>query len=206
MGNIDIREIRMGKWHVPKSSDIFGSGDGNDFFLAMGYFDMLEVKATKTKEGEGPLMQAYTNTYRIASEADLKHSVQEIKAFTNIVDSSGNDVESSADMKRGFTKEEIDKFWKDESLPMYISMVHLDLEHCLDDIIRKICKIFKGRNYLYYITFDYSGIIVLAKNDTVKEYARKLLKLNYFCQNEMRIQDTFSVFSFNKRSLKTLFV
>ena len=31
------------------------------------------------------------------------------------------------------------------------------------------------------------------------------LKLNYFCQNEMRIQDTFSVFSFNKRSLKTLF-
>ncbi len=205
MGNIDIREIRMGKWHVPKSSDIFGSGDGNDFFLAMGYFDMLEVKATKTKEGEGPLMQAYTNTYRIASEADLKHSVQEIKAFTNIVDSSGNDVESSADMKRGFTKEEIDKFWKDESLPMYISMVHLDLEHCLDDIIRKICKIFKGRNYLYYITFDYSGIIVLAKNDTVKEYARKLLKLNYFCQNEMRIQDTFSVFSFNKRSLKTLF-
>ena len=88
---------------------------------------------------------------------------------------------------------------------MYISMVHLDLEHCLDDIIRKICKIFKGRNYLYYITFDYSGIIVLAKNDTVKEYARKLLKLNYFCQNEMRIQDTFSVFSFNKRSLKTLF-
>ena len=54
MGNIDIREIRMGKWHVPKSSDIFGSGDGNDFFLAMGYFDMLEVKATKTKEGEGP--------------------------------------------------------------------------------------------------------------------------------------------------------
>ena len=50
MGNIDIREIRMGKWHVPKSSDIFGSGDGNDFFLAMGYFDMLEVKATRPKK------------------------------------------------------------------------------------------------------------------------------------------------------------
>ena len=205
MGNIDIREIRMGKWHVPKSSDIFSSGDGNDFFLAMGYFDMLEVKEADAQEGEGPLMQAYTNTYRIASEADLKHSVQEIKAFTNIVDSSGNDVESSADMKRGFTKEEIDKFWKDESLPMYISMVHLDLEHCLDDIIRRICKIFKGGNYLYYITFDYSGIIVLAKNDTVKEYAGKLLKLNYFCQNNMRVQDTFSVFSFNKKSLKVLF-
>lgn len=207
MKNIDVREIRMGKWHIPKSSDIFGGKDNKDSFLAIGYFDVLEVKKAiqqrdgkeQENENQNPLMQAYENAHRISSNENLGHSVQEIKAFTNIIPATDSSLE-------GFTQEQIDHFWEAESFALYISMVHLELDTPVKQVTDGIRRIFENQEYLYYITFDYSGIIVLAKNRTVRQYVDSLLQLNCLCSEETRlVQDTFSVFSLNQNKLKDLF-
>lgn len=201
MERIDIREIRMGKWHIPKKNDIFNN-NGENAFQAIGYFDMLEVKSAN-KEGEHPLKNAYEQSYRISSSLDAGFSVQEIKAFTNIITEIKHDTILEKDARKGFTKEQIDNFWEDESLVLYISMVHLDIECSLEKVTDTIRKIFTGEKYLYYITFDYSGIVILTKDISFDRYVKCLFQLNYLNGNLVR--DTFSVFSFDKNRLQRLF-
>lgn len=203
MENIDIRNIRMGKWHIPKSQDIFAEIDSKASFLSIGYFDMLEVKEASL-ENEHPLIHAYKNAYRMSLQSDPEYSVQEIKAFTNIISNEDYESMSYAD-RTGFTRNQIQRFWEDDDFILCISMVHLDLGQSIKETKNKIQKIFQHREYLYYITFDYSGIIILVKNIDIKQYVNCLLQLNYSSLGSILVRDTFSMFGLNKNKLKKLF-
>lgn len=204
MEKIDVREIRLGKWHIPKSQSI-GSieGDSDGAFHAIGYFDLLEVREIKIDEH--PLSDAYKNSYRVLSEEKLGYSVQDIKAFTNVIDEVDTAPSSDMGRKQGFTKQQIEKFWEKNSLVLCVSMVHFDLGQSVKEVTDKICDVFKGRDFLYYITFDYSGIVILAKDISVEEYQKCLFDLNYLQVENTLVRDTFSVFSIDREGILYLF-
>lgn len=220
MKEIDIREIRLGKWQIPNSGKRFGGSDG----LAIGYFDEISAVSGK-KEGQHPLVSAYEHSYRInkdkgrdedkggvedkgkEEDKEREYSVQEIKAFTNIIDEKNESEDSITDenpKRDGFRKEEIRTFWEDESCLIYVSMIHIDLEMDINSVIDKIREIFGNCNqFLYYITFDYSGIVILVKGIPIWQYTGMIFRLNY--EMPIVIRDSFSVIAFHKNKIEDFF-
>lgn len=126
--------------------------------MAIGYFDMIDiVNAKETQDekqkdrGEHPFSQAYLGLPRHEqANTTEEFTMQELILFTDIEEKENS-------------KERIDQFWEDDSLLMYISLIHVDNESDIDKIIVRIQEEFKGQQYLYYFSFDYSGIVLLAK-------------------------------------------
>lgn len=188
--DLDIRIIRLSKCHIPKNSTILPSDTKKNQYLAIGYFDMVDVIQVQPSEDNHPLFEAYKNSYRWEDDIDSlmkEYSTQELIVFTNI----GED---------GFEKEKIEHFWSGNFDIRFISMVHVDNEIAEDNslglsaIIDTINSLFEGKEYLYYYSFDYSGIVLLANNMTIEEYLNKLFYLNYNLENKTNlIRDSFSL-------------
>src|SRR5699024_1136208 len=90
-----------------------------------------------------------------------------------------------------------------------ISMIHVDneiVEHNsekLNHIIDTINLLFKGKEYLYYYSFDYSGIVLLANDMKITDYLSSLFYLNYKLDNKMvLIRDSFSLCGINRQLIK----
>ena len=52
-------------------------------------------------------------------------------------------------------------------------------------------------NFLYYFSFDYSGIVLFYKGNSLKEYMDVLFALNYGDKSEKIVRDTYSFYGFN---------
>ena len=195
---IDSREIRLGKWNIPRNEKTNYTSGGNVYY-ALGYFDMIGIEKIKENREEAyhhPLVQAYEYSYRLKDDFQSDYFVQEIKAFTNI----------SEDIKLGFTDKKISKFWENNSLILCFSMLQLYLENDIENILDKIREVFSNVNYLYYFTLDYSGIIILAKDISIKDYTELLFRINYSNEeSEKQVKDTFSVYGLQKRMLHNIF-
>lgn len=191
---IDIREIRLRKWYMPKTNSSFE--DKNDVYHAVGYFDTIEIGKAEYGDFENrhPWRIAYENSCRVAdAELQSDYFVQEIKCFTNI----------SEDREQGFQDTEIAAFWSDEDLLLCMSMLHICNDVSVQAIISRINKIFKNRRYLYYFTFDYSGIIILAKGLSIKDYLQLIFQVNYDnAEHPKMIKDTFSIYGIPKSKFK----
>ena len=99
--DLDIRIIRLSKCHIPKNSTILPDDTKKNQYLAIGYFDMVDVIEVQPSEDNHPLFEAYKNSYRWENNIDSlmkEYSTQELIVFTNI----GED---------GFEKKKIDRFW-----------------------------------------------------------------------------------------------
>lgn len=196
---IDSREIRLGKWNIPRNTEAGFLSEGA-VYHALGYFDMIGIEKIIEKEekniGKHPLVCAYDHSNRQNKDFPDNFFVQEIKAFTNISD----------DPELGFTDDQIDKFWANDSLILCFSMIQLYLEANVDSILEKIRKVFSGVNYLYYFTLDYSGIILLAKDISIKDYTELLFKINYSNKEEKKqVKDTFSIYGLQKEKRQKIF-
>lgn len=196
---IDIRIIRLGKWQIPKSKKIY-SGNSNAY-LSMGYFDLIDIRSIEINTEEHPLLQAYEGLPRQFSSQELtsndrleEYTIQELVVFTNIGEN-------------GFSSEQISAFWKDMSLLLFVSLIHVDNDSNIDGIIKKINKIFKNEKYLFYYSFDYSGIVLVSKGDSLRTYLDLMFCLNY--QNketgEKLVRDSYSFYGFDKVMLKEYF-
>lgn len=191
----DIRIIQLAKWQIPKSKSLFEDTDGDGSnFLAIGYFDMIEAVGAGTDEKEHPLTAAYKGLPRYGkTDRAEDYTVQELILFTD----TGDGI---------ITQEAVNRFWKDESLIMFISLIHVDNESNIDGIVSRICETFKNQCFLYYFSFDYSGIILLAKNMKIETYVTFMFQLNYGKTNGRdMIRDSYSVFGFQKKCLKKYF-
>lgn len=197
---IDIRIIQLAKWQVPKSESVLKFGD-NPAYISIGYFDLLHVEKVDTSSQEAhPLLQAYraSHRYQMKNERNngnisANYSVQEMIAFTN----------QSEDL---FTPDQIEDFWKDESLLVFVSLIHIDNDSDIKKIIDKIKQTFKERTYLIYFSFDYSGIILFAKGMGFKTYLELIFQLNYnHTEGKKLIRDTYSLYGMNKVILKKYF-
>lgn len=199
---VDVREIKLGKWYIPKKRAVWEL-EGEQYHT-VGYFDIIEAKPAKNNEkidsnknnsDENPLVRAFKFSDRLKTELQSDYFVQEIKAFTTI----------SEDGSNGFTKDEIEKFWGEKSEVLCLSMVHLYLEIGVDDVLKRIKTIFEDKNYLYYFTFDYSSIIILAKNITIQDYVELLFQVNYYNDNDQKlVKDVFSIYSYDKAYMAPL--
>lgn len=197
--DLDIRIIRLSKCHIPKNSTILPDDTKKNQYLAIGYFDMVDVIEVQPSEDNHPLFEAYKNSYRWENNIDSlmkEYSTQELIVFTNI----GED---------GFEKKKIDRFWSGNFDIRFISMIHVDNEIAennslgLSTIINKINSLFEGKEYLYYYSFDYSGIVLLANDMTIKEYLNNLFCLNYKLENKTNlIRDSFSLCGISRRLLQ----
>ena len=197
---IDVRIIQLAKWQVPKSESVLSFSD-DPAYVSIGYFDLLHVERVDITPGkEHPLLQAYkaSHRYRMKREGQKKevsenYTVQEMMAFTSQSETL-------------FTLKEIEEFWNNESLLIFVSLIHIDNDSDIKQIIGKIKDTFKDKSYLVYFSFDYSGIILFAKGMGFKTYLELIFQLNYnHLQGEKLIRDTYSLFAMNKEKLKEYF-
>lgn len=191
---IDSREFRLGKWNIPRNAK--SDYPIGDMYYALGYFDIIGIERIKGDRNKHPLTQAYENSYRLKDDFQSDFFVQEIKAFTNI----------SEDARVGFKDREIKDFWEDDSILLCFSMLQLYLENDVENILDKIREVFVAVKYLYYFTFDYSGIVILAKDISIKDYKELLFKINYSNEESVKlVKDSFSIYGLRKERLQAIF-
>ncbi len=197
----DIRIIQLAKWQIPKTKSVM-KYQKESTFLSIGYFDMADIWEVSREEGVHPLLAAYNVSHRhpkheqkTEKNAPLleDYTTQELIIFTN------------AD-EREFGGDRIDSFWKNDSPILFVSLIHIDNGSCISDIIERIRECFKGRQYLYYFSFDYSGIVLFAKEMKLSEYLKLMFLLNYENKDGKKlIRDSYSFYGFNKKKLQTYF-
>lgn len=195
---IDTRIIQLGRWHVPRSQQI----NDNTMYLAMGYFDMIHVKDGNTNQNVHVFRDAYDNLMRngaavkgsVAKTIQEEYAFQELMIFTNVGTS-------------GFSDTQIEKFWEKKNPLLFVSMIHIDNGSNIEEIIKKIKEIFEEKDFLYYFTFDYSGIIILTKEKNIGEYLKLLFELNYGKRdsNKKLIRDSYSFWGFEKEWISQYF-
>lgn len=200
----DIRIVQLAKWQIPKTKSVLRY-DGESTYLSIGYFDMIDASPVGQGQRIHPLLAAYGASQRHldqrflgkASETGVSllgdYTVQELFLFTNIG-------------VNGFSETEITEFWEHSSPMMFISLIHIDNESRVSAIISKIKTCFAGKNYLYYFSFDYSGIILLAKDMELASYLKSMFRLNYENKDGQKlIRDSYSFYGFHKKELKKIF-
>lgn len=196
---LDTRIVQLAKWKIPKSESMFLYNQ-EETYLSIGYFDMVDVRKIDDEDEISPLLSAYKGLHRNSNgnvnqntpdwEVVEHYSIQELIVFTNIG-------------KFGWKKERIENFWKNDSFLMFVSLIHIDNESNVELIIQKIKEIFGESNYLYYFSFDYSGIVLFAKDMEIKSYLLKMFELNYQeYEGKKLIRDSYSLYGFNKKTLK----
>ncbi len=196
--DIDIRVVELSKWHVPKQKGIFKAGEvtrGNEKsseYLGIGHFDTINVKKVNTNfKGKHPLLCAYDNSFRRKQSSDDTYAAQELMVFTDITDI--------------FTRGYVERFWDMDDLLFFISFIHVDNEDNIREITNRIKTLFQGNEYIYYFSFDYSGIIIFAKDMPLSEYLKSVFQLNYDNNNQKIIRDSYSAFGLSKNKLKKYF-
>ena len=193
---IDSRAIRLGKWNVPRNAR--ADCTIGDMYYALGYFDIIGIEKIEENRDtyQHPLEQAYEYSYRLKDDFQSDFFVQEIKSFTNI----------SEDFKLGFSDKRIKEFWETDSLVLCFSMLQLYWRNDIDSMLDRIREVFSEKNYLYYFTLDYSGIILLAKDISIKKYMELLFKINYDNKKHVKyVKDTFSIYGLKKEKLLDVF-
>ena len=163
-------------------------------YSAITYYDKISVYPVFPKKGEAPLQAAYQKM-----QANLADSIranyesrQMMVAFTDIRSSRGG---------KDHTKTEIDAFWENaERSFLFMTMVNLSLCANLKEEMLRIRRILDRahRNqYLLYLTYDYSEILIFFKGDSFQEYSSLVMEVG-FGESSSYILDTITVCCFNR--------
>ena len=206
--NIDTRILRLGKWQIPRSERAFKM-EAERTYLSMGYFDMIEIVKADYEEHHAfrkaykSLMRQKWETWTQGKQDEHileEYRLQEFSIFTN-------SKTTEKDTRVGFMEDEIQRFWGSEQLMLFISLIHIDNESNVTKIVDRIRNIFDKQNYLYYFSFDYSGIVLFSKCNSVANYLKLLFRLNYEKDEEGKklIRDSYSFYGLYKEKLKSYF-
>lgn len=200
---LDIKILQLGKWQVPKTKTLDTGNENN--YLSMGYFDMINVIDVQENPQVHAFRRAYNGSPRQLWKPMQKESgksvekleeytVQELMLFTNV-------------SKEEFSDEYIKKFWQDDSLLLFVSLIHIDNDSQIDSIIKKLKEEYLDEKSIYYFSFDYSGIVLLSKAESISQYIKKMFQLNYQENEdgEKLIRDSYSFYGFNKKKLQEIF-
>lgn len=217
---IDARKFSFSKFTLPRTKPILSKKtDSVNDEIAFGCFDTVNVTKIDTEK----MNQSFSFGDKILSEFciniqlkpnDSEDSRQHILAFTNEATDEIFTEENFA-----FSSNKLNTFWdscaNDTNL-LYYSLLHINVND-RKNIYRFIKKLNKLFNHdceeyraVFYFSFDYSDIIICAKDFMVTEYANKIFKMNYFeiddeCNCCDFLKDSFSLFTINHNTLKLCF-
>lgn len=190
--DIDIRIIKLSKWQVPKQKGTFNCSKERLGYIAIGHFDVINVKKVENNR-KHPFLRAYNSSFRHKATISEIYTTQELMAFTDI------------DKDKGFSGKYINDFWAKGGLLFFISLIHVDNEDNIEEITGRIRELFGGESYIYYFSFDYSGIIIFAKDMQLSQYLDRIFRLNYDNNGKKIIRDSYSVYGLNRNKLKKYF-
>lgn len=195
---IDIRIIQLGKWQIPRTEKVQSGTEHT--YLSMGYFDMINIiEGTETR-----YPHLFSNAYmslprqkenmQNLDELQREYTLQELIGYTNIGEN-------------GFSREDIRDFWDENSFLLFVSLIHIDRDGNVNDIIERIRHSFNGKKYIFYFSFDYSGLILFVKNTSIKSYLKLLFQLNYEKDSNGKklVRDSYSFYGFQRNQLLTCF-
>lgn len=190
MGKLDTRILSLYSRDSQREKFI-ELGEGQ--YYTFCYYDAIEVVKTEC-DCEGAchsLLSAYEAAAR--DERRLYASRQFLLAFADIR-------EEGLAPSRGccYEQKDIEAFWKEDGKPLFfVTMVNLRDNCCLDKALEAIDNIFKGEQYLTYLTFDHCSLLLFCRSGGFSAYADKIFQLNY---GTNLVEDSITLCSFNERA------
>lgn len=212
---IDGRIFSFSKYSLPKTCSLVDAKQD----CTIGYFDLVDVREVKldTKYDsvlDQLLMGFFEQTHQIIDNPN-ETSEQNLFAFTNKSDKEFFNLDGYS-----FSEDKLAEFWENtDTFNRFFSLMHIE---CLSEtdiygVINWLNFIFNDSspdkyNAVFYFSFDYSDLIICAKNMSVTNFTEKLFEVNYsqskqypvknfsFC-----IKDSFSLITFNKMFMENVF-
>lgn len=212
---IDGRSFSFSKYSLPKTNSLVDTNQD----CTIGYFDLVDVKEVKPDSKYDSvldqLLMGYFNQTHKPINFPTEISEQNLFAFTN-----KSDIEIFSSNGYSFSKEKLDDFWNNENtFNRFYSLMHIECSSSQEiyGTINWLNFIFNSEsqdkyNAVFYFSFDYSDIIVCAKNMNILDFTKKIFKVNYsqvqtdsvksfsYC-----IKDSFSIITFDKIFLADAF-
>ncbi len=212
----DARFFSFGKFALPKTASVAKI----DSEIVIGYFDNVLVKKINPNEKYYNIIDQYLMAFFDMQHSKINQDTQDISrqnlfAFTNC-----ESTEKFTDNNYAFSSEKLDRFWNNNihTFNRFYSLLHIkDCEQTdLNKLLRWLNNIFNSNSSdeytaVFYFTFDYSDIIICAKNISVSDYAKKIFSINYDYQNSSTeaysflIRDSFSILAFNNEIICKIF-
>ena len=165
------------------------SEEKNDYCTFL-YYDKINIKKvdfSSAKVSSSPLEGAYSAAKASERDSSLQ---QFIIGFADIGETNSACC---------YSQERIDEFWDEQpNTPLFfMTMVNLENDESLDNVLRTIGTTFPQKNHLAYLTFDHSDIIIFYRGDSFKNFAKYIFKLNY--GSNLHIADSITFFGFAKK-------
>ena len=202
---IDARNFSFIKYHLPKTDSLLSSS----MDIAVGFFDSVDVKKINNKKCQNSIDGVLKSYYSTISKnfPEQENSRQNIFAFTNVEEN-----EKFEEDKFSFSQKKLLQFWKNETVTFF-SLLHINFKTKSDmtNLLYRLNKLFNNNsekyNAVFYFSFDYSDIIVCAKNLSVTEFTKNIFEATYG-NTELDtavIKDSFSMITLNKHLAENAF-
>lgn len=212
---IDGRSFSFSKYSLPKTNSLIDTNQD----CTVGYFDLVNVKKvtpdSKYDSVLDQLLMGYFNHTHKSINFPNEISEQNLFAFTN-----KSDIEFFSSNGYSFSEEKLEEFWNNEkTFNRFYSLMHIECSSAQEiyGVINWLNSIFNNSleqkyNAVFYFSFDYSDIIVCAKNMNISEFTEKIFEVNY-SQTKINltdsysycIKDSFSIITFDKTFLSNAF-
>lgn len=197
--------IKLGKLFVPKTksfSEYNTKANGVNNFVSSGYFNYISVIDVNDENHYSTSLINIQNkcTSEISIPNSDECSYQYVKVFTNIKNLETDCSFLSYDLKT------INDFWSLDSLIIFVTMIHIGenrIEEVIDFIEQKLSSI--KNQYLLYLTFDYSDIIIFSKSDKISEYINLIYTLNFDNEQKLLVEDSYTIYGYEAQKYKKLF-
>lgn len=192
---IDIKIIELGRWYIPRTSDIVDYDNEGMAFAGFGHYNIINIKSIERDSNwMYPMARAYNSVRKSENGNEMDFTSQRLVAFTNIYDDGSN------------TRTEVDGFWNENMIQiLFMTMIHLEQDVTVSEVYKEVDRVFHGVKHLCYLTFDYSSVILFVQNMSFSEYLERVFQLNFeqeLCNDVNGIKDTFSVFGINRNILR----
>ncbi len=208
---IDARIFSFKKFALPKASSITDITTD----IAVGYFDNIEVNSIDVDNRYYSTIDKFLVGYfrKLHSTSTEELSKQNLFAFTNI-----DSRECFEDDKYFFDSKKLNDFWKNNKSDVnrFYSLLHINISSRKDifTLLKQLNFVFNGENAqsynaVFYFSFDYSDVIICAKNMSVNDYTHKIFEVNYWNKtsdtNIAIIKDSFTLLALNNSLIKETF-
>lgn len=211
----DARFFSFGKFVLPKTTPITNTKAE----IAVGYFDNVQVEKICPNQNYYNTIDKYLMGFFEKQHSKVQKDIsrQNLFAFTN-----RDNKEYFSEKGYAFCGEKLDRFWadNDSTFNRFYSLLHIrDCKekelYKLLDLLNQVFNSSDSNEYtaVFYFTFDYSDIIICARNMTVSEYTSKIFSINYIdsvksdnveCHKHL-IKDSFSLLVFNNEIIRKVF-
>lgn len=187
-GNVDARVISLRSKDIGMPPDMSAGANSYELFE---YFDELQVEAVE------PRKTPLTGAYRVSRRSTRHDSRQTLLAFTDILEENTGE---KAKEYSGFTRQEIDAFWEDNSEPiLFTTLINVEDDDKFKLVIDRVKTTYPKGKYLIYFTLDYCSIVIFLKGHSFQKCAHLMFELDYG-QNSPRalLVDSITLFGFAK--------